>query len=448
MSQSVNPYTLFELKKSKLIDEVKAAAREGVSLGLKKSSSNLFRYRAEGKKKKIDVKNFNQVLSVDSKSLVVDVEGMTTYEELVHETLKYNCMPTVVPQLKTITIGGAVTGVGIESSSFKFGLVHETILEMEILLPDGSIVIATPKNEYRDLFYGFPNSYGTLGYALRLKVKLVLVKPFVRLEYHKFTDSETYFAELGAMCLKARVDNSLDFVDGVIFNEKDLYVVTANFVDSAPYTSNYTYMNIFYQTIPKRSQDFLTVHDYIWRWDTDWFWCSKHFGVQNKVLRFFAKPFLNSRSYWKIRRFASQILPKNDKKESVVQDVELPLKNCSTFLRFFLETIPIRPIWVCPTMAVDPKVKYDLYPMDPLTLYINFGFWDVMPTTFEEGHYNRLIELKVSQLNGKKSLYSTSYYPEDEFWRLYNKPVYDALKKKYDPKGIQKNLYEKCVKRG
>ena len=36
-------------------------------------------------------------------------------------------MPAVVPQLKSITLGGAVAGVGIEATSFRYGLVHDTI---------------------------------------------------------------------------------------------------------------------------------------------------------------------------------------------------------------------------------------------------------------------------------------------------------------------------------
>jgi FAD/FMN-containing dehydrogenase len=80
---------------------------------------------------------------------------------------------------------------------------------------------------------------------------------------------------------------------------------------------------------------------------------------------------------------------------------------------------------------------------------VNFGFWDVVQDTVrrEPGHYNRKIERKVVELGGVKSLYSDSYYPEDEFWRLYNKPAYDALKARYDPRGKFKNLYEKCVLR-
>ena len=102
------------------------------------------------------------VLAIDPQRMTADVEGMITYEALVDETLKYGLLPAVVPQLKTITVGGAVSGLGIESSSFKFGLVHETIEEMEILLGDGRLVTCSCR-ENPDLFFGFPNSYGTLG---------------------------------------------------------------------------------------------------------------------------------------------------------------------------------------------------------------------------------------------------------------------------------------------
>jgi len=81
-------------------------------------------------------------------------------------------MPLVVPQLKTITLGGAVTGLGIESSSFRNGCPHESVLEMEILTGDGRVVVARAGNEHAELFHAFPNSYGTLGYALRLEIEL------------------------------------------------------------------------------------------------------------------------------------------------------------------------------------------------------------------------------------------------------------------------------------
>ena len=58
-------------------------------------------------------------------------------------TLAHGAMPAVVPQLKSITLGGAVAGVGIEASSFRRGLVHETIVAMDVLTGSGEIVIET-----------------------------------------------------------------------------------------------------------------------------------------------------------------------------------------------------------------------------------------------------------------------------------------------------------------
>ena len=69
---------------------------------------------------------------------------MCTYEDLVAATLPYGLSPLVVPQLKTITLGGAVTGLGIESASFRNGLPHESVLEMDILTGAGEVVTASP----------------------------------------------------------------------------------------------------------------------------------------------------------------------------------------------------------------------------------------------------------------------------------------------------------------
>jgi hypothetical protein len=50
-------------------------------------------------------------------------------------------------------------------------------------------------------------------------------------------------------------------------------------------------------------------------------------------------------------------------------------------------------------------------------------------------------------LGGMKSLYSDSYFTPAQFWSIYNRPAYEALKRKYDPDGRLKDLYRKCVLR-
>jgi FAD/FMN-containing dehydrogenase len=127
--------------------------------------------------------------------------------------------------------------------------------------------------------------------------------------------------------------------------------------------------------------------------------------------------------------------------------VEIPIQNAPEFMAFFQENIGISPVWTCPVKTYNPHDKFSLYPMDPDNLYINFGFWDVVPSNKEKGYYNRLIEDRVEALQGKKSLYSDSFYTLEKFWQLYNKETYYKLKSKYDPDSRFKNLYDKSVNR-
>src|ERR671916_140492 len=243
---------------------------------LGKPSSNLFRFGAPPPT--LDASGLSGVIAVDPVARTADVAGMTTYERLVDTTLPYGLMPLVVPQLKTITLGGAIAGMGIESSSFRNGMPHESLLEMDVLTGDAELITVSPTNEHAELFYGFPNSYGTLGYALRLRIELEPVRPYVHLRHVRHTDAAAYFEDLARHCNGGEVD----FVDGTVFGPDEMYLTLGTFVDRAPYTSDYTGMEIYYRSVQRRAQDFLTVRDYLWRWDTDWFWCSRAFGVQRR----------------------------------------------------------------------------------------------------------------------------------------------------------------------
>lgn len=439
----------YEERRARLVRMVQD--RAGRDIRLEKETSNLFRERTR-QRSGIDVTAFQHVLSVDPQSRVIDTEGMVTYEKLADAALLHGLMPAVVPQLKSITIGGAVGGIGIESSSFRYGLPHETVLEMEVLLGSGDVILCTPNNEHRDLFYGLANSYGTLGYILRLKIKGIPVKPFVRLTHIKCHGARDFFTRLANAC-----EGSSDFVDGVVFSPSEHVLVLGEFCDEAPYTSDYTYLDIFYQSIRNRSEDYLTVRDYLWRWDTDWFWCSKNLHVQNGFMRRLLGPRrLNSISYQKVMRWNTRVgLTRTINRltgihrESVIQDVDIPIENAPAFLAFFERTIGIRPVWICPARHARDGGDYPLFPMRADTLYVNFGFWDGVKTRQEhpKGHFNRLIEKEVARLGGIKSLYSESFYERDEFEGIYGGEAYKNLKRRYDPKDQLKDLYEKCVLR-
>lgn len=420
-------------------------------LALAKRTSNLFRDREPGQRQRLDLSDLKHVLGQDIAAGWVDAEGMTTYEDLVAATLQNGTMPAVVPQLKTITLGGAAAGVGIEATSFRHGLVHDTLLEIEVLLPGGEVVVCAPDNEYSDLFFGFPNSYGTLGYALRLRAATLPVQPVVHVRHRRLA-GDGFFAAMAAACA-----GDADFVDGVVFAPGEHVLTTGHFERQGPWRSDYTYRNIYWQSLRSRGEDWLTTSDYLWRWDTDWFWCSRNFGAQQPLVRrLLGRRRLNSRTYTRWMRLNShwQLAQRLAHwrglyRESVIQDVDIPLANAPAFLDFLHREIGILPVWTCPVRGEAPGRVFPLYRLAAAPLYVNFGFWDAVQThhRFEPAHFNRLIEQEVIRLRGIKSLYSDSFFTREEFARAYGMDAYRRLKARYDPQRRAPDLYDKCVRR-
>jgi FAD/FMN-containing dehydrogenase len=333
---------------------------------------------------------------------------------------------------------------------------HETVREMDVLVGDGSIVTADRNGPHADLFRCFPNSYGSLGYALRLRIDLVPVRPHVRLRHAHFGSAPAAAEAIGAIVASgAYAGEPVDFLDGTWFGADEVYLSLGRFVDTAPYTSDYTGRRVYYRSLQRCSVDYLTVADYLWRWDTDWFWCSRAFGAQHPLLRpLWPRRFKRSDVYWRLVAFdrrhdvAARLDRWRDRpaREAVVQDVEVALERLPEFLAGLHRETGIAPVWLCPLRLVDPA-GWPLYPLESGRLYVNVGFWSTVPLAVGEadGAHNRRIERLVTDLGGHKSLYSTSYYPPDEFWRLYNAAAYWPVKTAYDPQGRFADLYTKCV---
>ncbi|SBT52373.1 FAD-binding oxidoreductase [Micromonospora auratinigra] len=442
-----------------------AAVPAGEPVRLAKQTSNLFRPRSAPRAPGLDVSGLTGVLAVDPTARTADVQGMCTYEDLVDATLPHGLMPLVVPQLRTITLGGAVTGLGIESTSFRNGLPHESVLEMDLLTGSGEIVTARPQGEHAELFRAFPNSLGSLGYATRLRIELQPVRRYVALRNVRFTRLEELTEAIGEVVAKGSwAGDPVDAMDGVMFSPGEAYLVLGTFTDDAPQRpSDYTGQDIYYRSLRRRTRDVLTAYDYLWRWDTDWFWCSAAFGVQHPVVRrLWPQRYRRSDFYHRLVRLEHrhQVAARVDRwrgrpaRERVVQDVEIPLDGTPDFLRWFARDVGMNPVWLCPLRLRDPAGPgsaraWPLYPLQPGETYVNIGFWGSVPIGEDaaDGDVNRAIEHAVSQAGGHKSLYSDAYYERDEFDRLYGGAVWRAVRDRYDPDHRLTGLYEKAVAR-
>lgn len=429
---------------------------------LAKRTSNLFRGRSASATG-LDVSGLTGVIEVDGD--VADVQGMCTYEHLVEVTLAHGRIPLVVPQLRTITLGGAVSGLGIEATSFRSGLPHESVLEMDVLTGAGDVVTTKPGD---DLFDAFPNSYGSLGYAIRLRIELEQVPSYVALRHVRLPDA-TALAEGVTRVVEERAwaGERVDAVDGVAFAPDELYLTLARWTDEPGPTSDYTGQRVYYRSLQQRATDRLTMHDYLWRWDTDWFWCSRAFGAQHPVVRrVWPRRLRRSDVYWRLvaldRRLG--VADRLDRRagrpqgERVVQDVEVPVERLPEFLDWFDREVGMRPVWLCPLrlrrtgdgLGAGPGDRpWPGYPLSAATTYVNVGFWGIVNVGPDapSSPRNRAIEAKVSELGGHKSLYSEAFYAPADFDRLYGGANLARVKAVHDPDDRLTSLYDKVVRR-
>jgi Delta24-sterol reductase len=85
-----------------------------------------------------------------------------TIEQLVDAAAAKGLMPAVVPEIHDFTIAGLINGLGIETSSHRYGGFHDIITAVELVLASGETLYVDEHTD-KELFDCLPGSYGELG---------------------------------------------------------------------------------------------------------------------------------------------------------------------------------------------------------------------------------------------------------------------------------------------
>jgi len=422
---------------------------KGGPLRLSKSTvSNRFRYQSEeAQGRTLSLGHFNEIIELDRDRQSLEVEGLATFERIVAHCLPRGFLLPVTPELKHITIGGATVGIGIESTCFRHGFVHDALQEAEVLLPGGDIVICDAQSEHADLFRALPNSYGTLGYILRARLSVIPARPYVHLRVTCFAKPVEF---LDAM-RRATADAAVDFIEGLFFEDRRFYLMTGAFVDDVPRLDDILREHIFYLLVQERADIYLETTDYIFRYDPEWFWNIPDTPFYYAFRRYAPRRFRNSGFYtryaawknrWRERVPSSNPIPT----EPLIQDWEVPWDAAAELVEFALREVELdgRPWAVVPIRT--PR-QPTLYPIAADQLYFNLGCYCQVRKAMgkESYHYTKIMDRKCFELGGIKMLYSSSFLSRPEFDARFNGEAYLALKKKYDPRGCAPTLFEKVA---
>jgi hypothetical protein len=386
---------------------------------------------------KIDLRDLDEVIEIDPERRICIAEPGVPFCRLVDQTLPLGLVPIVVPELKTITLGGAVAGCSIESMSFMHGGFHDTCFEYEILTAKGDVLTCTPENEHALIFQMMHGSFGTVGILSRLVFRLIPAKPFVHLRHETHTSIDSYLASIWSHFERQDVD----FMDGIIHSPSHLVLCVGDFVDSAPYTNRYDWLNVYYQSTAQRREDYLKTPHYFYRYDK---------GVTNVhpksfLGRLLFGKFLGSSQILRLAETLRWFVLSDDRPDVTV-DTFLPFSRLKEFLEWYAKAFGHFPLWVVPYARVhDYEWLSDSFwaTLDD-RLMIDIAIYGMKQRG--DTNYYRLMEEKLMELHGIKTLISYNYYSEAEFWQIFNRKNYETVKAVTDPDNIFRTLYEKTCR--
>ncbi len=304
----------------------------------------------------IDVSPLNHILDIDPQRRTATVEGQVQLGRLCQATLAHGLLPAVVPEYADFTVAGLINGDGIQSSSHRYGLFKAIHLELEVVLGDGSVVVASD-SQHADLHSVVGASMGTLGIVSAATLRLVEAKPFVRCRYQRFRTLDAYAAAMADGLMKTA------FLEGIIFGPDCYVLLTGDFADDPeglPVAQPRAYgQPYFYQRVKRAlsrqdsAVDVMTTLDYLGRSERGGWWMAECF-VDIAVV-----PGTSGGRRWMDRldesrkrardRFAPEATGVFERERCVVlQDIGFRMDRLPEAVRWVQRNLDLYPIWNCP----------------------------------------------------------------------------------------------------
>ncbi|KAI1356173.1 hypothetical protein F5Y01DRAFT_268789 [Xylaria sp. FL0043] len=347
----------------------------------------------------VDIGVLKNVLEVDTARRVALVEPNVPMDRLVESTLRHGLVPPVVMEFPGITAGGGFAGTAGESSSFKHGYFDQCVNAVEMVLPDGEMVVAKPggnrrdsesganavnhgdlvntrlgtgedPEKYADLFHGAAGAVGTLGITTLLELQLIEAKRFVRTTYRRTSTTAEAIRAVREECRKP----GNDYVDGMLFSEGHGVVVSGEMTDELPAgekvrTFSHAWDPWFYMHVRNLTKglpssvssssssssssqgtvtEYIPLAEYLFRYDRGGFWVGEaafdYFRPVpfTRFFRWFLDDFLHTRMLYRALHASGESA------RFFVQDLGIPYDTAEEFIKYTTKSLGIWPLWLCP----------------------------------------------------------------------------------------------------
>lgn len=367
---------------------------------------------------RVNVSELDGVIALDRANRLIHVQPGLAQDMLARFCIAHGMLPTLVLEFPGITVGGAICGGGIESTSHAVGCFADTVEAFDILTGDGRLLRGVSRTNHPDLFYGIRTSFGTLGLLLAVTLRLDPAPRYVHVSYVHADSPRAGLDVLAAASSHAKAktdaaqragkDEPLAFIDGVALSQKSAVAVIGAGCDVPPpgvpalslrgARSDpwfFWHLSDIAARAPARSakalikrdgsitgcaEEFMSLEDYLFRFDRGAFWMARH------GLRLFygrhayrdpagagpgvtAGPscLIRCKYSWlattrQLYRMLHKVGDETLSRVYVIQDLIMP--SAAAAAKFIeqttaVEPVGIWPLWLCPVRAVEARHPAD-----------------------------------------------------------------------------------------
>jgi FAD/FMN-containing dehydrogenase len=435
-----------------------------------------------------------------------EVEAMSSYETMVDALLPLGLVPAVVPEFKGITIGGSIQGLAAESSSFKYGFVHDCVTGFEALLADGRRLWCS-QNENCELYQAIPGSFGSLGICTKATILLTRAQPWVEVTLRRHSSHQAavhYMAAIQDASIASSGSSSNSggsgtphghpvFLEGIGYSGDYFATIEGRYTSEPPQGTPKRHCNgfgdkWFFNQVKDALDDVAEgdseevrrlVYDtksYLFRHDRGSFWMASY-RIPQMVASFLLGSLLDSTNMFLLATALPWVFPKH---QIVLQDFMLPRNTVSDFFDGMQEVTPLYPVWLLPMRNVPSEGSLFGAP-SPFAIadttealygsingngngngnggggggrsmhMVNVGAYGIpkrgkSPSAYSFERDNRRLEEVLVKHGGRKVFYSHAFFDEKTFYdKLYDGETYFRLRDKYCADGALPEIIEKVV---
>jgi len=415
----------------------------------------------------VPVTHLDHILDVDFDRMTVTVEPFVNMGMVTSFLLPKNFALEIQVEMESITVGGLAMGFGMETNSHTVGFFQESVVEYEIVSPDGVIHFVN-KDSDPDFFYAIPWNYGTLGFLLSAKIRIVPVKEYVHMEYIITNSPE----ELGLQMTKlAEADDAPTFLEATIYTKNTAVIQCGHFVDSPKAGSseakminciNHFWKPFYYKHvetfIPRGGgSEIIPRHHYYHRFTRSIFW-----EVDDMI------PFANHPVYrclwgWLgapevslLKLFQGPVIRANSFLAHAVQESIMPIRKLSEGVHKFDDWFCVYPLLVFPLRVYDrgersgflhPR-KDMLIPGKDYGLVVDLGAYGVPRQVKQGGTWDakanvRKMEDWTRDLGGWHATYTDICCTHKEFRDTFDHTLVDKMRKRLNVPESAPSIFSK-----